>query len=135
MILVGHSYGEAVITEAGNDPKVGGRPSLFSFEKSRKGALAAGKEQAAADALASARAAFWVRQLCPDGRRFVQSAVTLAGRSLGDGVERYSLLSVASPSPFRLSAIWRLLAHMDALSDSGGQRRAQTSPTSDHNPK
>jgi len=38
-ILVGHSYGGAVITEAGNDPKVAGLVYITAFVCSRQGRI------------------------------------------------------------------------------------------------
>jgi len=41
VVLVGHSYGGVVITEAGNDPKVAGLVYIAAFAPDKGGAVAA----------------------------------------------------------------------------------------------
>src|SRR5437868_1291263 len=56
VILVGHSYGGAVITEAGNDPKVAGRVYITAFAPNNGEAVAALVEQTAKSVKTSAAA-------------------------------------------------------------------------------
>jgi pimeloyl-ACP methyl ester carboxylesterase len=60
-ILVGHSYGGVVITEAGNDPKVTGLVYIAAFAPDKGESVAAAREARESDPVA-ARRLFVARQ-------------------------------------------------------------------------
>ena len=80
-ILVGHSYGGAVITEAGNDPKVAGLVYITAFAPDKGESVAIAYQRSAARRTVRRSTPSAGRPFCSSTRRSFSSRVMLIQKS------------------------------------------------------